>query len=100
MRGISGRWKGEKKRGVRFLSCLFSSGEGWLLVESRTISLNRVSVLARGKSKDIVVNGPQVPEQTEEEYGAGEDIEYTVEDHFGGRLDYVASLRYTPTDGI
>ena len=56
--------------------------------------------LARGKSKDIVVNVPQIPEQTEEEYGACEDIEYTVEDHFGGRLDYVPSLRYTPTDGI
>ena len=59
-----------------------------------------VCVLARMQAERRVVDTAQLPEEEEEEDGAGKDIEDTVPDHLARGVDHVRTLRKSPTDGV
>lgn len=56
-----------------------------LLRLSDTSRSSCIGVLARGEPKGRVVDSVELEEEEQEEDGAGEDVEDTVPDHFGGR---------------
>ena len=72
-----------------------ASGLGGLRVKGRL-----VCVLARMQAERRVVDTAQLPEEEEEEDGAGKDVEDTVPNHLGGDRDDVAALCTCPCDGV
>ena len=59
-----------------------------------------VGVLAALEAERLVVDGAQLPQEEEEEDGAGDAVEDAVPDHLGRRGDDVGALGEGPADGV
>ncbi len=59
-----------------------------------------VSVLPGLQAEGIVVCSAELPEEEDQEDGAGKDVEDAVPNHLGGDGDDVTTLRACPSDRV
>lgn len=59
-----------------------------------------IGVFTRVQSKRRIVDVPKSPDEVEQEQGAEDEIEDTVENHFARRRDDVPAFGHTPCDRV